>query len=657
MKKWLVLLIGLAGWFGGTQTVLFAADTEEEQKLIQVLQSATAGPAEKDAACARLKLVGTARSVPALAALLPDEQLSHSARYTLEPMEVPEAGRALLEALGKTKNALRVGVINSLAAREEKLAVPALIELLGDQDGESAQASARALGRIGGPDAVTALRACARNSGSALHEASVDALLRCANRMLASGQRMVSLAVFEQLDGPDEKESVRVAAFRGRVAASGNAGLNMVLHAISGPPGASQLAAFQLARGLQVPHTTRELARLLPDLQPPIQIALLGVLSQRGDVSAVPALKVLAGKSSPETWVAIIQAFDTLGDASMVSLLADWAASGLPDVQKAAREALADLHRGNVTQAIIDQLGSATPAAQTELAHALGARGDKAAIPRLVDLAMNGSSPARKGELQALSVLIDNSQINELVGLVLQAKDQSSRSDAAEALNSACQRIQTQQGHVDVAALVQGAEKASSLTRCALLPVCSGLVDPNVRAALRVALLDQDAQVQAAATRALCDTVDGDLLPDLLQLARTTRDGSIKTLAIAGTVRLVTQEDTVKLGWPQRVEALKSLLVCAASPEQKRKVLAGLGEVADVEALKAVETTLDDGAVRNEAARAAVKIAAALPGSQALACESTLKKALATAGDEGTRLAVQAALKQIQDNADHQKTK
>ena len=63
---------------------------------MQILQS-NASPREKDAACALFKRIGTARCVPVLAALLTDEQLSHSARYALESLNAPEAGKALIE--------------------------------------------------------------------------------------------------------------------------------------------------------------------------------------------------------------------------------------------------------------------------------------------------------------------------------------------------------------------------------------------------------------------------------------------------------------------------------------------------------------------------------------------------------------------------------
>src|SRR6266566_4130637 len=79
------LTTALALLFIGPLSSLRCAETDEQQKLIRVLMSDASAQA-KDAACAQLKRIGTASSVPALSALLLDENLSHSARYALEPM-------------------------------------------------------------------------------------------------------------------------------------------------------------------------------------------------------------------------------------------------------------------------------------------------------------------------------------------------------------------------------------------------------------------------------------------------------------------------------------------------------------------------------------------------------------------------------------------
>src|ERR1041385_7840917 len=83
-------------------------------------------PREKDAACARLKRIGTERCIPPLAALLPDKQLSHSARYALESLRSPKADRAWTGALDKTSGQRKIGIITSLAMRATEQAVPAL---------------------------------------------------------------------------------------------------------------------------------------------------------------------------------------------------------------------------------------------------------------------------------------------------------------------------------------------------------------------------------------------------------------------------------------------------------------------------------------------------------------------------------------------------
>jgi len=63
---------------------------DEEQDLIAVLRS-TAGAPGKCTACQRLRVVGTVKSVPALAALLGEQRTSHAARYALEGLPFPEA--------------------------------------------------------------------------------------------------------------------------------------------------------------------------------------------------------------------------------------------------------------------------------------------------------------------------------------------------------------------------------------------------------------------------------------------------------------------------------------------------------------------------------------------------------------------------------------
>jgi hypothetical protein len=270
-----------------------------------------------------------------------------------------------------------------------------------------------------------------------------------------------------------------------------------------------------------------------------------------------------------------------------------------------------------------------------------------------MELARQGSGPAAKAALQALGSLVEDSQLDMMVRFVIDAKTEAARADAAEPLNTACHQILTRRGRVNLDPVLQAVATGTPDTRVALLPVCGGLIDPKVRAALRAAVADSDAKVRAAGIRALCDTSDPELLPDVLKLACSAPEPALRTLAIRACVRLTTQEETIKLPLKDQVEPLKAILATTLSAEQKRAVLAGLAEIPDAQALALAEPMLDDSALQLEAAQAITKVANALPYAQSQAATNALVKLLSVITDPEARKAPAAALKVIRAGADY----
>jgi HEAT repeat protein len=188
-----------------------ASPKDEEARLIAVLKSDAPRKAKADA-CRELARVGTRESVAPLAALLGNEELSHMARYGLEPIPDPAVDAALRDNLEKVKGRLLVGVIGSIGVRRDPKAVAPLVKRLGDPDPEVAQASARALGRIGTLDAVTALEKALSNTAQANRLAVSEGLFRCADVLRAQGQRKESQAIYEQLRNAGVPEYVKTGA-------------------------------------------------------------------------------------------------------------------------------------------------------------------------------------------------------------------------------------------------------------------------------------------------------------------------------------------------------------------------------------------------------------------------------------------------------------
>jgi len=154
-----------------------------------------------------------------LAALLPDKDNSHMARYALERITAPEAVEALRAALPQLCGKLKIGVISSLGACRDAASVPAFAALLCDGDSAVAAAAAHALGDVGVAAAAQALGKAVKTTCPVLKPAVADASLACAERLLAGGQKPAAIAVYKALGGDDQPKHVRLAAKRGLLAA------------------------------------------------------------------------------------------------------------------------------------------------------------------------------------------------------------------------------------------------------------------------------------------------------------------------------------------------------------------------------------------------------------------------------------------------------
>ena len=100
-----------------------------EEQLLGTLAVPGCTDAGRAFLCKMLGLVGSAKSVPALAAFLQDAKTADAARAALELIPGPEASAALRDALGSLPARAKAGVIGSIAARGDAAARPALAAL------------------------------------------------------------------------------------------------------------------------------------------------------------------------------------------------------------------------------------------------------------------------------------------------------------------------------------------------------------------------------------------------------------------------------------------------------------------------------------------------------------------------------------------------
>lgn len=625
-----------------------AAQCAEEDQLLDVLQSSQSSLQDKDAACSRLKWIGTARAVPALEKLLTDEDLSHSARYALESMPGPEAENALRQALSKTSGSNEVGIINSLGFRADASAVPDLAGLTENKDAPVAAAAANALGHIGGADAVKALENAWDDPASgAAHEAQTDALLACAYRMQSANESAAAAKIFQKIYDREQDGRFRLAAFRGLILSSEKHGIELMMAAIAGSDGPNQGAALELAAKAGGPATTRALGKALLKAPVAVQIALLHALAQRRDRYAVPWVIAMVESTDPDVRLAAITALGDLRDGRATGTLLDAAAAATGAEKNAARDALDELVYGGVTQKLVEAVNNISPGVQAEAIRALGQRGDVSAAPKLIEVARGSDDTLRAAAFQALAQVAGAAQVPDLVQLVVSATNDDARSESADALGTACQHIQSRGLHLDATSLAQAARTAPPEARVALLGVCNDVSDAQIRDVLRAAMNDPDEHLREAAFRALLSSQDEGLLPDMLAVIGTTKSVKYRMLGIRGCAQLIEQAPAGALPVAQKVDALKSLLADDLDEEGKRVVLSAMVAVPDPQTLEMATGLLGDAQVKAEAADATVQIALAIWRQYPAKSADAVKKALPETSDENIQKTGHAILKRI----------
>ena len=196
-----------------------AARKALEKSLLDVLAGGISRSAQ-DYVCRKLRVMGTAKSVEALARLLPAEETSHIARYALERIPDKKAAKAMRNALPKVSSKLKPGIIGSLGVLRDKKSIMVFSKLLGDSDIQVAKAAAQSLGLIGTSAAAMELSKFAKKASANMKLPVADACLACAERLLADGEKSEAVALYNELKGDDQPAHVKAAAMKGILTAA-----------------------------------------------------------------------------------------------------------------------------------------------------------------------------------------------------------------------------------------------------------------------------------------------------------------------------------------------------------------------------------------------------------------------------------------------------
>ena len=544
------------------------ARADTEQDLIASLQSAASVP-EKCAACQKLRVVGTAKAVPALAALLSEERTGHAARYALEGMPAPEAGAALREALGKNAGLTKAGLIDSLGCRRDPESLPLLVPLLSDADPTIAAATAAALGKMGGKVAIAGLTGVRDQAPPTVQAAVLEGLLQCAERLFSDGNSAGAAAIYHDLFVTKFPVQIRTAAWRGLAMSDAGQRADLVVKALAGTDLAAQVAALKLVRELADPQVIKACLGQWASLPAESQLAVLDAHVKLGAVS-LATIRTASESPHLAVRVAAWQALADLSEPSFVPALAKAAARGEPAEREAARGSLARLRGPGSREALLACLDQAEVPEKAELLRVLGDRGDTAAANVLLQHAGSDSEPVRLAALASLQRLAGADTLAPLLELAAKAKSDAALGPVLKALYAVCQASPDQEA--TARRVVETIGKFPVAERRRVLPLLAEFGTSDALAAAQTAARDNDPELAKDAIRVLAQWPNAAPAPFLLELAGTSADATMRALALRGCIGVAGKEPDLS----KRLAMLRQASAAAKNADEKKQVVAGL---------------------------------------------------------------------------------
>lgn len=560
----LALLVAIAA------PALVAQDSSQsapqESELLQVLSSDT-DKSEKAVACKKLAIFGSSNAVPALAKLLPDEQLSSWARIALEAIPGQEADQALRSAAGSLTGLQLVGVINSIGIRRDAGAVDLLTERLKDSDSEVASAAAVALGHIGNEAATASLKVALSSTNDDVRSAVAEGYLLCAEKAHAAGQADAAVAIYDQIRGADLPKQRIVEATRGAILAREQDGIALLIETLQ----SSDKKMFQLALG-----TAREFPGGAVDGQlvaamkkaPPARAALIiQAMADRPDTVVLASVLEAAGEGDPQVRISAIDALQRVGDESCLDALMDIAGGEDADLSAAAKATLAAIPGEKVDAKIVALLPSAKGESYPLLIELVGKRRIDA-VPDLFKALNHPDSRVRGASMIALGETVKLDRLSLLISLVVSPKHPEDAEVAKQALRAASVRMPDREACA--VALTAALKRAPSESKSYLLEVLAEVGGPGALKTLANASKSSDPQLQDTGSRLLGKWNSVDAAPVLLDLAKNAPSPKYQLRALRGYIGVARK---FTMPHPQRAEMGRNALQLAQRPDEQKLVL------------------------------------------------------------------------------------
>ena len=574
-------------------------------------------------ACQQLAVIGTDASLPALAALLKNEETVGIACLALGSQRSPKAVETLRNALSGARGKAQVQLIIALGNHQDTQSAKSLAAMTRDADAAVACAAIVALGKIADEPSRETLAVLRKEAKPAVAWAVADASLRIAEKLAAAGDRKNASAIYEPLLQPACPANIRRGALAAQIRLDKDGGEQRILDVLRGSDAVLKPVAMAAIGTLKSGSASKKFAAELPKLQPCEQVLMIEALAIRGDAAARAAIRSGVCAADAAVRRAGIVAVGRLEGASAVPLLAKaQAGAKSPEELQDIETALVSLRGGAAAdKAIVAEMKQSAGDAKIRFFGVLARRGAHTAVPALLAEIGGSDAATTQAAFQALGKLAGAGDLPAMLERLVGLSVADTRPDAESAVSRVMQKIANPAQRTDLV-MARMAKCSDIEGRCSLLRVLPNAGGAKALAALKAAGADKDPAIRDAAVRALAAWPDIAAWDALLAVCRKPENETLRTLAFRGMVRLA--GDLNAKPDAALIERYRVLLAVSGGPDDRKLLLGALGGVAHPGALEIVLPLLSRVSIRPEAELAVRKIAAAIKGQNPEAAREAL---------------------------------
>lgn len=555
----------------------------------------------------QLQIVGKEEAVRSLEKYLGNERLCGTAARALVQIKTSTAQKALLEALESAPNNCRYTLVVALGDVRNKEAVGALTELARSNDKIMQKLALNALANTGDPSSETILVEEAEKAGFTLNETNATAAyLLWAKRMAEEGntKRVEKLArkMLKQLDQENQVHS-RTAFLKLLADSNSDAAMPALLAAARDKNSEYRAAALQYSAAYPEDKWTAQWVKQMKKADPEAKADIIGMLGDRNDPAAYPAVAQALNSKDPATKRAAIIASARLGgESALPELLAMMKTADTAEVD-AIKTSILSMKGENIVPKVADALSQTSSYGKAALLEVLGARKASSQSEKVLALANSEDPVVRLAALNALQRLAGQENLASLYPLLTSAETEDEVASLQLAIIHAL-GMEDKPRSTDI--VMTQMEQAPPDKKHMYYDILAGIGTRKALEAVINEFEQGNAVAKKAAIKALSKWDDAEAGWELLEIARSSTESPHFDQILTGFIRQVATSSQTE---ENKYLLLREAMEIAKTPEHKKRILQEIGKSSTLPALIYAGSFLDDQEVEQEAAYAVMNIA------------------------------------------------